>query len=151
MPKLREILDKYEPWGYSEFDIIKKYFQENSCEQKAIEMLTQFSMETIKNQHTYADTLKEMYSYSNAIMCNIKIDFKVRMRIMTYYHEFLRYGELCESSLKEIGDIIAGLNPGDLQFFPQPFLGYLQSKEIGKQYGDSSGFRLEIIEKKGAL
>lgn len=148
--KLREILDKYEPWGYNDFDIIKKYFQENHYEHQAIDMLTDFSRETIKNQHRYIDTLKEMYGYSDAIMCNENVDLKIRRKLVIFYQEYLRNGELYESSLEEIKKILEKVRK-DLLLFPQAFLGYLQSKGIAENYGDSTDFRLEIIEKKGMI
>ena len=147
--RLQEILNKYQGYGLSDFEIIQQFFIENHIEDKAVEMLNELSQKRIKRQHEYISTLKEFYSYGNAILCNKNVDFEDRLSLLSLYNFFLSYGELNQEQLGRARKIFEKLNRDNFTACPQVFLAYLQKYDIGKQFGDSSSFECPIIESRG--
>ena len=147
--RLREVLDKYEGWGYNDFDIIKKYFIENHIEHQAIDMLMDFSKATIKRQSTYISKLKEFHTYGAAIEANKKLTKEQIEEIQYLYRSFLNYGKLDEINLKKAKKVFDPIEKDQLTACPIFFLGYLQSEGIGTQFPDFTKDRDHLVETGG--
>lgn len=147
--RLREVLDKYEGWGYNDFDIIKKYFQENQIESQAVDMLMDFSKGTIKQQSAYISKLKEYHSYSSAIEANPKLNKTQIKEIQYLYRSFLNCGKLDDIDLKKAKVVFDEIKKEELTACPIFFLGYLQSNGIGTQFNDCQENRDSLIESGG--
>lgn len=145
---LQEIINKFKPFGVSDMEIIKYYFQVNHCEEKAVDMLTNLSKEIIAQQRNYTSVLKTHVEYGEYIMHNTEIEEETRWYLLHLYNHFITNGFLYEGELEKIKGIFENLTPKTLEAFPTVFMGYLQSKGIGNQFHDCGYMRNPIIEKE---
>lgn len=126
---LKEIIDKYKPYGANDLDIIKLFFIDNHCEDEAIKMLGELVEERTKLLNKKVSFFKEDLISCQSILFNNDVSEEDKRTLFTLATKFTYHSDLTDEDLEVIKDIFSK-NEGKIKLCPVYFVCYLKNKGI---------------------
>ena len=117
-------------FGCSDYELIRIYFKVNHCEEQAVDMLTEFAKDVIKDERNHLWFVKEHSRYGHVLLCNEKVDLEDRISLMDLHQTYINEGKLWPESLERAKRIFDKYGKEDFVAIDIFFLGYLQRNGI---------------------
>ena len=143
MKTLKEIINKYEIFGLTDFQIIQKYFIENQLEAQAVLLLTELLQKQINGLHAKNYLFKDNLSFCKVVFANIELSPEDRIIMFNLISKFTYERDLNEDELKEIKRIF---DTGKVIACPVYFSAYLKKNDIIKGKDDLCDYDLNSLE-----